>query len=251
MKFLTTLLAFFVVGCATPINSYAPAAMDVSDPPLNQVVIRGVGEELLKQGRFFQARVLEVTAPVSVATLPGIVVWTISPGLYRFSGSDQEASYYRLGGFGEQSGTVTRAWLGAPVTSLMLKRLNNELCVIYGAFNDFRCGKSEPSSWREVKRNAWVENSIQQTLIYNGKYGDQIRIGYREFSHSYARPAFSNDVSYDLQESSLISYRGAMLEILEATNVFIRYKVIKNFNEAKSATPILPADPPEKKGIGA
>lgn len=35
-------------------------------------------------------------------------------------------------------------------------------------------------------------NSFQQTLIYNGKVGNKINIGYREFSGDLARPAFAN-----------------------------------------------------------
>jgi hypothetical protein len=33
-----------------------------------------------------------------------------------------------------------------------------------------------------------------------------------------ARPAFNNDVEYDLSESKLIGYKGAQFEVIEASN---------------------------------
>lgn len=77
-----------------------------------------------------------------------------------------------------------------------------------------------------------THDSFQQTLIYSGKVGNKINIGYREFSGSIARPAFNNNVEYDLSESTTIGYKGAQLEIIEATNQYIKYRVIKNFNSA-------------------
>lgn len=72
-------------------------------------------------------------------------------------------------------------------------------------------------------------NSFQQSLIYSGRIGDKINIGYREFANSQARPAFNNDVEYDFNSSNIIGYKGAEIEIIEATNQFIKYKVIRNF----------------------
>ena len=62
--------------------------------------------------------------------------------------------------------------------------------------------------------------------------GTKVNIGYREFSASLARPAFNNNVEYDLSESRVVGYKGAQLEILEATNQHIKYKVLRNFNGA-------------------
>jgi hypothetical protein len=47
-----------------------------------------------------------------------------------------------------------------------------------------------------------------------------------------ARPASNNDVSYDLDESTKIGYKGARLKIINATNQYIEFKVISNFNKA-------------------
>lgn len=72
-------------------------------------------------------------------------------------------------------------------------------------------------------------NSFQQTLLYNGRIGNRITLGYREFSNDLARAAFSNNVDYDLSESVTVGYRGARLEILKATNTDITYKILSGF----------------------
>ena len=51
-------------------------------------------------------------------------------------------------------------------------------------------------------------------------------------SANMARPAFSNAVEYDLSASTLIGYQDAQLEIVEATNTSITYRVLRNFNTA-------------------
>lgn len=74
------------------------------------------------------------------------------------------------------------------------------------------------AAFNRVTKAIATDESFQQTLIYSGKIGQKINVGYREFSGSVARPAFCNDVEYDLSESTTIGYKGARLEIIEATN---------------------------------
>ena len=76
-----------------------------------------------------------------------------------------------------------------------------------------------------------AENSIQQTLIYRGCSEGMLTLGYREFSNDKARPAFNNEVvEYDLNSSKIIGCKGARIEVIEADNQNITYKVLSNFN---------------------
>ncbi|MEY4644746.1 MAG: hypothetical protein RLZZ596_1577 [Pseudomonadota bacterium] len=244
MRLIAILLVMLLVGCATPIRDYKPLAIDISEPLINQVVVKSVGEEMLKQGKFSNIKALKVTATTSVRG------FTVHPGLFRFTGSKDGVNHYQIGGFGEQSGSVEKSFLADPYQSVMVKTENNQLCVIT-IFNGVGCGDANPGTFVETQIPMLFENSIQQTLIYSGKIGNQIRIGYREFSNNFARPAFSNDVNYDLNESKIISYKGAALEIFEATNTYIRYKVLKNFNEARPLFPNTPSEPQkDPKGVG-
>ncbi|MCP6612672.1 hypothetical protein NL511_30920, partial [Klebsiella pneumoniae] len=79
-----------------------------------------------------------------------------------------------------------------------------------------KCDTGKP--FTKVKFQTEQQSSFQQTLIYNGKVGNKINIGYREFQGGMARAAFSNEVEYDLSESKTIRYKGAVLDIMDANN---------------------------------
>ena len=46
-----------------------------------------------------------------------------------------------------------------------------------------------------------------------------------------ARPAFTQDLQYDLTESKVIGFRGLRIEIISATNIKIEYKVLNHFDK--------------------
>jgi hypothetical protein len=69
--------------------------------------------------------------------------------------------------------------------------------------------------------------SYKQELIYNGKSKDTIRLSYREYIKDMARPAFFQDLTYDLLESREIAFRDLQIEVLEATNSTIKFFVKK------------------------
>jgi hypothetical protein len=81
-----------------------------------------------------------------------------------------------------------------------------------------------------VVRPAAESNNFQQSLLYNGRVGQIITIAYREFSGNRARPAFNNEVKYDLSVSKVLSYKGARIEVIDADNNQIEYRVLSNFN---------------------
>lgn len=68
-----------------------------------------------------------------------------------------------------------------------------------------------------------------QELLYNGRVGDSLKFIYREFSNDIIRPAFSQEVQYDYSDSSIIGFKGLRLEVLEATNTQVTYRLIENF----------------------
>lgn len=63
-------------------------------------------------------------------------------------------------------------------------------------------------------------------LVYNGKDANSIKLMYREYSGSIARPAFYQDLKYDLSESNIIGFRGVSMQVLSATNSKIEFIVL-------------------------
>lgn len=72
-----------------------------------------------------------------------------------------------------------------------------------------------------------IEKPYKQELIYVGKSKDTIRLSYREYIKDMARPAFYQDLTYDLLESREITFRDLRIEVLEATNSAIKFFVKK------------------------
>jgi hypothetical protein len=78
--------------------------------------------------------------------------------------------------------------------------------------------------------------SLQKNLVYTGRSGKTIHLSYREFQNDYARPAFTQDLTFDISSDRVVGFRGARIEITFATNTAIQYKVLQGFSDDASAT---------------
>jgi len=92
----------------------------------------------------------------------------------------------------------------------------------YGSFVKFD-QKIPPGLFRPTDMP--LKGSIRQELLYNGRTRDTIKIAYREFKDDMARPAFYQDLNYDLSESRIIGFRDIKIEVIEATNTDIKFMV--------------------------
>lgn len=214
-----------LASCATPTYNYRPEATDVSAPPLGVVSKAQVGDTMLQQGRYQEVDAISLSDAVKVGT---IGTYTFSPGHYLKKGQNKQGEFYNesaLAGSGRvQAGAITD-----PFQSLLLEPNGSTLCGV-SVFGAKVCKDNAPV--RKVRVPDVTPDSFQQTLIYSGMVGNKINISYREFSGSQARPAFNNDVEYDLSQSRVIGYKGAEIEVVEATNQHIKYVVKRNFNAA-------------------
>lgn len=70
----------------------------------------------------------------------------------------------------------------------------------------------------------------KKELIYTGVSKNIISILYREYQNDMARPAFSQELKYDLGEGRVIGFKGARFEVLKATNLGITYRVLKHLD---------------------
>jgi len=210
-------------GCASPDYNYKPSFTEVSEPPLDSINIAYVGDEMIKQGKYSEHEAIYLPNVVEIAW-----AYDLYPGYYLKRGEDDNSETY-LPNNDAESGKVDKAFLADPWTAIMAYKNKPTLCIIT-AFSAMACESN--ADFQRTKRPVVTSNSFQQTLIYSGKVGNKINIGYRELSNNLARPAFNNDVEYDLNSSNTIGYKGSRLEIIEATNELIKYKVIRNFNKA-------------------
>lgn len=72
------------------------------------------------------------------------------------------------------------------------------------------------------------EDAFRAEMIYSGMSGQTIRTVYREYSGDFIRPAFTQELQYDLSQDSTIAYKSIEIEVLEASNSQLRYRVIED-----------------------
>ncbi|QOW45793.1 MULTISPECIES: hypothetical protein [Acinetobacter] len=207
-------------GCATPKYNYQATFQNVSKPPIGSTNESYIGDQLLTQGIYTKREAYYIPENNKKFLL------NIPKGFYLKTGEDNKGSYYSPTNNIPDGATVPN---NTGIISLLVTS-DNSLCIV-GMYLNKACHFKDIGEKRTV--NVAQDNSFQQTLIYNGKVGNKINIGYREFSSNLARPAFNNDVEYDLSESKTIGYKGAVLEVIEANNQMIKYKVLKNFNKVE------------------
>lgn len=218
---ISGVVVFGLVGCATPKYNYQATPQNISKPPLNSVNTAYVGDKMLEQGVFTEREALYVQ---ETTTHSG---YTFSEGYYLKTGDDAKGSYFQAINRIPNGGNLQKSFIVDPFKVVMLDS-SNKICIIT-FINAKVC--TDKHNAKLSKIGVAADNSFQQTLIYSGRLGNKINIGYREFSSNLARPAFNNDVEYDLSESKQIGYKGALLEVIKATNQDITYKVLKNFNK--------------------
>lgn len=211
-------VGFGLVGCTAPKYNYQAVSQNVSKPPIGSVNEAYVGDKMLTQGVFTEREALHVTDSYKK------YAFIIRKGYYLKTGEDANGSYYQAINNIPDGGMITPESMGLHLNK------KNEICILT-VLATKRCFPG--INGKEEKISVANDNSFQQTLIYSGKVGNKINIGYREFSSSVARPAFNNDVEYDLNESKAIGYKGALLEVIDANNQSIKYKVLRNFNKAE------------------
>lgn len=71
-------------------------------------------------------------------------------------------------------------------------------------------------------------DSFKIQIIYAGLDGDNFKVTYREFKNDLARPAFNQDIVYNLNKSKTIRYKNFRIEILKASNEEINYVVLED-----------------------
>lgn len=198
--FLTTLAVLAVGGCATKRDAEL-----VTMPGVGEVSTRGVGEQLVTQG--FRI------------TVPGLIIKKTQPlGAFQI-----RAGTYPLRNL-DKAGQVfdDAASSAGGSENVLLRDSDQQLCVEKVCANlDFSTGPVHITTRK---------SPFEQTILYSGKVGNKVTVSYREFINDTARAAFTNEASYDLNESKVIGYKGARLEVLNATNTEITYKVLSGFD---------------------
>jgi len=217
--FFTLLLSPFLTGCVASHQVIAPNITSIKLPENNIVTTSSLGDRMLESGR--------------VTTVKG---FTLHNDVSIFDGVIKAGEFHQIGikenhkVFAPKNtyGTGIVDFMGIPSPAKpFVDGDTGQLCFLGGFGSSFCSDEVKPNV---IDINIYTADSFMQELIYTGKVGDKIRFTYREFQNGMARQAFNINVEYDLSEGNLISYKGATVEIVSATNQNIEYIVLKHFN---------------------
>ncbi|HEU4460107.1 MAG TPA: hypothetical protein VFR90_13375 [Methylibium sp.] len=221
--------ALFLAACASPPPVVRPELQYVEVPPLNSVATAEIGETLVAKGKLYVFDGLELQERI---TDNGFArEYYIEPSAMRLERIDEAGNQYFLPPM--DSYFVNDKTFGRRVrpSNAYLVRKKDGALELIGYYDLTSAGKISPAQPRHKvgKVIDRKQPNFRQELLYGGRVGNQIKLTYREFSDDFVRPGFAQEAQYDLGADQTIGFKGARIQVLEATNTTLKYKVLKSF----------------------
>ena len=206
---------------SVPQHNYQPQAQVVSNPPLNEAREVMAGEEMIRQSAHVMREMIYVDSEQTVS------MYRVAPGYYKKIGDSVDGDYFQPAG-GPDGGSITQTGIADVPQALMTRKDSGDLCVV--TIFDFPvCDRPKAqvtfaSAEGYERRKRADGGDAFQSLVYSGMDGSRVAVTY--FGTSGGLPVTAR-VTHDLHESPILSYRGARIEILQATSGAIKYRVIQ------------------------
>lgn len=216
-----------LAGCAStspPPQLYFGTTSIINIPEINVQTTAEIGQNIISKANLTKIPAITISSNVSeVVNSPGIT--TIQAGSIPLFTSNEHGKFYR-------DSNATYTMLGATVPSndrsgIYVPNDKTQPPVIYHYTSSYAYGEIPVPNIQYTTIEKWGTDSFKRELVYSGISQNTITILYREFSENIARPAFSQELKYDLSQGNAIGYKGARLEVIKATNTELVYKIIK------------------------
>lgn len=223
---LSLILSVPGVGCAGIQYNGDPVLEATSEPPENQINIANVGGILLHTWVRPEVEAIEFSKEVKF----GLGSLKVTKGHYVKFAEDEGSEYFRpsqLEGTGYLIKGPLVAW---PFESLQVFKGKPKICGI-SASSGKPCRKN--IQYQRVKVIADPYLSVHMQLEYLGRSGNNITILYRVFLDYPAKGEKEETIVHDLESSNIFKQKYAIIEVLEATDQSIEYKVLNNFRKKK------------------
>ena len=210
-------------GCAS-LQTIAPITQTIDEPSLNETQSVNLGDPIVRKG--FRNVFPAVRLERPLAKAPGFTMgYEIKP--QRLTAVYENKSHV----FYEAERMIQRDVLtgAAPVGGgICLSKYDPNVAGVYLELGRCMFGIN-PDLVSPTTVTARASPGVVQELIYNGRIGDSVRFLYREFAQDIARPAFSQEVQYDLRQSDEVGFKDVRIRILDATNTQLDYVVLETF----------------------
>lgn len=226
---LIAMVLVLVSGCAVGPkvqNSFAERTIVVI-PGIGLESDAEIGQTIISKAFLATSEAIRIQTPASeVVNFPGTT--TIPAGIHPIIGKTEDGKLYSA-----RNGTYTLMGASVPTVGSAIFVPNNKnmpAVVYHHTAMGYVLGKQPIAGIEYTTAEKWSDGSFKKELVYSGISQNTITILYREYQENIARPAFSQELRYDLSQGKTIGYKGARFEVLKATNTDIKYKVIKSID---------------------
>nr|WP_313634141.1 hypothetical protein [Brevundimonas naejangsanensis] len=214
-----------VSGCAST-QTIPPQIEQIDQPALGAVTAIELGEAAVATGRSRSLPGLALANELSWGDGVLRKRFTVAPGRLAARQSDARHIYY----FSDRMTARDPLFGTAPYASGGLCRAKDGSGPVRGFITPGQCvltWNATPQV-RDIRIEEADEGARRRELIYHGRADGKVRFLYRETMGDSAPQTQSLD--YDLAHSAVIGFRGARLEVLEADNTRLRYRLLAPFD---------------------
>lgn len=221
--FFCSLLAAAVCLPETGFTRQALAEERVT-PPINKESTTEIGDELLHQGALYQRAAIHLSEEIKFGKDGE---YALTPGYYLRAGESDGWETYSPAD-GPDAGRVRQS--PGAITLQGSFHYSNDGKTIGVITNFYQAVNARANGITRTTRPSLSPDAIQRSLVYGGKTGSKIKLGYREVWKNITRPSHDSFVEFDLADSMTVEFKGARIEVIEATNKSIRYRVTHAFD---------------------
>lgn len=231
VRWVAALLALLALsGCYTSL--VVPTREQIEIPAIGDAKEVELGDTVIKRGQIYTYDALELLNEVRAGDGVFFTKVKVFPQTLVAELEDNQWTYY----YGDNV-TAHDAILGTKRVrgGLKIKKSDPKVIQLFMTGTEPMGMLPKPKPLFEITRTyARDKPSFIQELIYNGRSDDTVKFLYREYADEYIRAPFTQDVQYDLSESDTVGFKGARIQILEASNTMLRYVVLLNFPDPES-----------------
>lgn len=229
MKYLLFLsFILLLYSCATLIVTI-PLNHREYDGLKEGIIYKDLGEPLIVKGTEEYANGIILNKSINdyiVNPMSGFE-WIInlsSEEVLYYGAKDETRDFYFSERIIPQIQTPTKQGVG-------INRKTNQKFIVIAQNNNLVAKEFDFNYGEEDYQSKNCDVCFKKELIYNGKSENTIKLIYREFFNDMARPAFTQNLTYDLSEGSIISFLGCKIEVMSAKNTGIEFKILSSFKQ--------------------
>ena len=210
----------------------APTSYIVNVPSLETETVIDVGQSMCSTAKKLEFHAIELQKEIihKGINLGYTFTYTIPIGTLVQRGSDANGTFFQA----EQKLRVQfDSDFGFVTGGVYIPTDDSKPPEIYWIATDIGAPLNDPHpgiQYELTMYDEWGKGSFKRELVYTGISQNTISVLYREYMDDMARPAFSQELKYDLSQGDIIGFKGSRFQVFKANNTSIKYKVIKHLD---------------------